>query len=91
MDSESESEDGLSSASVDIVGTELDSGGRSDLLPASDFVAMPSGKGGTGGGDWGRTSIGGGGGAKGGSSIKIGTLRTCRKIAEACAGHMAGK
>lgn len=71
-----------------MVGTEQESGGRSDVLSASDFVTMPSGKGGTGGGDWG-ASIGGGGGAKGGDSIDIGTLRTCRKMAEACAGQMA--
>jgi hypothetical protein len=87
-DSESESEVGLSSKSVDIVGTELESGGRSGFLSASDFVAMPRGKGGTGGGDWG-ASIGGGGGAKGGNCIAIGTLRTCRKMADADAGQMA--
>lgn len=84
--SESESADGLSSPSVDTVGTELESGGRSDFSSVSGFVAMPRGRAGTGGGE---VSIGGGGGAKGGNSIEIGTLRTCRKMADACAGQMA--
>lgn len=88
IDSESESDVGLSSTSVDMVGTELDSGGRSELLSGSGFVVMSRGKGGTGGSDRGE-SIDGGGGAKGGSFIEIGTLRTCRKMAEADAGQMA--
>lgn len=50
IDSESEPEDGLSNASVEIVGTELDSGGTSDFRSASGFVTMSRGKGGTGGG-----------------------------------------
>lgn len=88
IDSESESEDELSSASVDIDGTRLDNRGRSDFLSASDCVVMPRGKAGTGGGER-EASIGGGGGAKGGDPIEIGTLRTCRKMAEAEAGQMA--
>lgn len=90
IESESESEDELPSVSVDIVGTELDSGGRSDFASASDpvVIVISSGKGGTGGGGW-EASIGGGGGAKGGNLIEIGTLRTCRKMAEAYAGQMA--
>ena len=88
IDSESESEEGLSSVSVEIVGTELDGGGCSAFPLSSDFVAASRGNGGTGGGLR-EASIGGGGGAKGGNFNEIGTLRTCRKIAEACAGQMA--
>jgi hypothetical protein len=90
IDSESESEDVLSNASVDMIGTELNNGGRSEFPFVSDSDAMPRGKGGTGGVDW-EVSIGGGGGAKGGNFIEIGTLRTCRKMAEADAGQMARK
>jgi len=86
--SESDSEDGLSSASVEIVGTELDNGGSSDFPSSSEFVTMSSGNGGTGGGQW-EASTRGGGGANGGNFREIGTLRTCRKIAEAWAGQMA--
>ena len=87
-DSESESDDGLSSPSVEIVGTELDNGGSSDFPSEPDLVTMPRGRGGTEGGDW-EASIDGGGGANGGNFIEMGMLRTCRKIAEACAGQMA--
>ena len=88
IDSESESEDGLSNVSVEIVGTELDSDGSSDFLSGSGFVTMSSGKGGTGGRLC-EASIGGDGGAKGGNFNETGTLRTCRKMAEAYAGQMA--
>ena len=88
IDSESESEDGLSSVSVEMVGRELDREGSCVFLLSSAFVAMSRGNGGTGGRLW-EASICGGGGAKGGSFNEIGTLRTCRKMAEACAGQMA--
>jgi len=88
IDSESESEDGLSRVSVEIVGTEADREGTPAFLPSFGFVTMSRGNGGTGGGHCG-ASTGGGGGAKGGNFIEIGTLRTCRNIAEAYAGQMA--
>ena len=88
IDSESESDDGLSSSSVEMVGTDVDKGGSSGFLQSSDFVTISRGSGGTGGGHW-EVSIGGGGGAKGGNFNEIGTLRTCRNMAEACAGQMA--
>lgn len=64
-----------------MVGTEEDRGGSPVFPFSSDFVAISWGNGGTGGV--------GGGGAKGGSFNEIGTLRTCRKMAEAYAGQMA--
>lgn len=88
IDSESVSEDELSSSSVEMVGTDVDRGGSSSFLLASDFVTMSRGSGGTGGRHC-EVSIGGGGGAKGGNLNEIGTLRTCRNMAEACAGQMA--
>jgi len=88
IDSESESEDGLSSASVQIVGTEVDRRGSSVFLISSGFVAMTRGSGGTGGRLC-EVSIGGGGGAKGGNLNENGTFRTCRNMAEAYAGQMA--
>ena len=84
----SESEDRLSSVSVETVGTEEDRGGSSVFTSPLGFVMMSSGMGGTGGGLCG-VSIGGGGGAKGGSFNWAGTLRTCRNMAEAYAGQMA--
>lgn len=88
IDSESESEDGLSSVSVEIVGREVDRGGSSAFPFLPDFAAALRGNGGTGGGVF-EASIGGGGGAKGGNFNEIGALRTCRKMAEAYAGQMA--
>ena len=88
IDSESESEDGLSSVSVDILGTEVDKGGSSPFLFSSHFVAVLRGNGGTGG-QLCEASIGGGRGANGGNFNEIGALRTCRKMADACAGQMA--
>lgn len=90
IDSESESVEGLSSVSVEVVGTEEDKGGSSVFPFSRDFVAILGGNGGTGGG-FGEASLGGGGGggAKGGNFNEIGTLRTCRKMAEAFAGQMA--
>ena len=88
IDSESESDDGLSSASVEMVGTEVDRGGSSAFLLSSHFVTVLRGNDGTGGRLC-ETSIGGGGGAKGGNFNEIGTLRTCRKMVEAFAGQMA--
>ena len=88
IDSESESEDGLSSSSVEIVGTEVDKGGSSAFPPSPAFATMSRGNGGTGGRIC-EVSIGGGGGAKGGKFNENGTVRTCRKMAEAYAGQMA--
>lgn len=88
IDWESESEDRLSSVSVEIVGTEEDRGGSFVFVSSLGFVTMSRGMDGTGGGLCG-ASIGGGGGAKGGSFSWTGTLRTCRNMAEAYAGHMA--
>jgi len=72
------------------VGIDSDSESESvDGLPGSSvFVTVSRGSGGTGGGLC-EASIGGGGGAKGGNFNEIGTLRTCRKMAEAYAGQMA--
>jgi len=88
IDSESESEDGLSSASAETVGAEADRRGSSAFLPSPDFVTVSKGSGGTGGRLC-EASIGGGGGAKGGNLNENGTFRTCRNMAEAYAGQMA--
>lgn len=88
IDSESESEDTLSSVSVETVGTEEDKRGSFAFTSSLGFVTISMGIDGTGGGLCG-ASIGGGGGAKGGSFNWAGTFRTCRNIADAYAGQIA--
>ena len=90
IDSESESEGSVSIVSVETVGTEEDRGGSSPFVHSLGFVTMSRGIGGTGGRLC-EASIGGGGGAKGGNFNWNGILRTCRNMAEACAGQMAKK